>query len=375
MDPQAFRALVPITRQCAYLNHAAMGPLPDPAVRAMEAAAREQSELGSELMPAYDAVKEGVREEIARFIGAAPDEIALTRNTVEGLSVVASGIHWEPGDTVVGDTQEFPGNVYPWLNLEARYGVKVRLVPAQDGRVPAESLIRAADQRTRLITVSFVQFASGYRIDLAKLGAFCHAQGILLVVDGIQGVGALPIDVGSSQVDFLACGAQKWLLGPLGIGFLYIRRPLWEQLALTDLGHGSVLPHPERYLDYRFTLRPNARRFEGGIMSYASLSGFLEALRLLRSAGAARIEARVLALTGRLAERLRERGYRLLSPLGPGEGSGILSVTHPRESSESLRARLRDAGVIASVREGALRFSPHYYNTEDEIDAALSHLP
>jgi selenocysteine lyase/cysteine desulfurase len=294
---------------------------------------------------------------------------------VEGLSVVASGIHWEPGDTVVGDTQEFPGNVYPWLNLEARSGVKVRLVTAQDGRVTAESLIRAADQRTRLITVSFVQFSSGYRIDLAKLGAFCRAQRIFLVVDGIQGVGALPIDVGSSQVDFLACGAQKWLLGPLGIGFLYIRRPLWEQLALTDLGHGSVLPHPERYLDYRFTLRPNARRFEGGIMSYASLSGFLESLRLLRSAGAARIEARVLALTGRLAERLRERGYRLLSPSGPGEGSGILSVTHPREPSESLRARLRGAGVIASVREGALRFSPHYYNTEDEIDAALSCLP
>ena len=375
MDPESFRALAPITRQCAYLNHAAMGPLPEPAVRAMEAAVREQSELGSEVMPFYDAVKESARGEIARLIGATPDEIAFTRNTVEGLSVIASGIDWEPGDTVVSDSQEFPGNVYPWLNLEARYGVKVRLVQAENGLVPAESLIAAADQRTRLITVSFVQFASGYRIDLKKLGAFCRAQGIFLVVDGIQGVGALPIDVGSSQVDFLACGAQKWLLGPLGIGFLYVRRPLWEQIALTDLGHGSVLPHPERYLDYCFALRPNARRFEGGITSYASLSGFRESLRLLHSAGPARIETRLLALTERLAETLQARGYRLFSPRGPGAGSGIVSFTHPRESSKALLERLRGGGVIASVREGALRFSPHYYNTEEEIDAALALLP
>lgn len=375
MNPEAFRALVPITRRCAYLNHAAMGPLPSPALLAMEAAAREQSDLGSEMMSAYDAVKEATRGEVARLIRATPEEIAFTRNTVEGLSVVASGIDWKPGDVVVADTQEFPGNVYPWLNLEARFGVKVRLVPAENGRVTAESLIAAADERTRLVTVSFVQFSSGYRIQLGTLGAFCRARGIFLVVDGIQGVGVLPLDVVGSQVDFLACGAQKWLLGPPGIGFLYIRRPLWEQVALTDLGHGSVLPHPQRYLDYRFALRPDARRFEGGVMSHASLRGLCESLRLLGSAGAGRIEARVLALTQRLADALLGRGYRLLSPRGPGEGSGIVSFTHPREPSEALLARLRVGGVIASVREGALRFSPHYYNTEDEIDAALSCLP
>jgi selenocysteine lyase/cysteine desulfurase len=341
----------------------------------MDAAAREQSEYGSEMMPAYDIAKETARGEIARLISATPDEVAFTRNTVEGLSVIASGIDWQPGDVVVADTQEFPGNVYPWLNLEARFGVKVRLVPAQNGRVAAESLIAAADERTRLITVSFVQFSSGYRVELSKLGAFCRAQGIFLVVDGIQGVGVLPIDVVTSQVDFLACGAQKWLLGPPGIGFLYIRRPLWEQITLTDLGHGSVLPHPERYLDYRFSLRPNARRFEGGVMSYASLRGLRESLHLLLSVGVARIEARVLALTQRLAEGLIERGYHLLSPRGLGEGSGIVSLIHPRESSETLLERLRAGEVIASVREGALRFSPHYYNTEEEIDAALAHLP
>lgn len=375
MDPEAFRALVPIARRWAYLNHAAVGPLPTPAVLAMEAAAREQSELGSEMMSAYDAVKDATRGEVARLIGATPDEIALTRNTVEGLSVVASGIDWKPGDVVVADTQEFPGNIYPWLNLEGRFGVKVRLVPSENGRVTAESLMAGADDRTRLITVSFVQFSTGYRIDLGVLGTFCRARRIFLMVDGIQGVGVLPLDVVGSHVDFLACGAQKWLLGPPGIGFLYVRRPLWEQIALTDLGHGSVLPHPQRYLDYSFELRPDARRFEGGVMSYASLRAFRESLRLLSSAGTARIAARILALTQRLADALLGRGYRLLSPRGPGEGSGIVSFTHPGEPSPALLERLRRGGVIASVREGALRFSPHYYNTEDEIDTALARLP
>jgi selenocysteine lyase/cysteine desulfurase len=375
MDPEAFRALQPITRQCAYLNHASLGPLPLPAAAAMAAAAREQSELGSEIFPAYDAAKESAREEIARLIGATPDEVALTRNTVEGLSIVASGIDWKPGESVVVDTQEFPGNIYPWLNLEARFGVKVRLVPAENGRVAPERLMAAAEERTRVIAVSFVQFSSGYRIALEELGAFCRGRGIFLVVDGIQGVGALPIDVMKSRVDFLACGAQKWLLAPPGIGFLYVRRPLWEEIALTDLGHGSVLPHPERYLDYRFTLRPDARRFEGGVMSYAELRGLRESLRLLLAAGIGAIETRVLALTDRVVERLTERGYRLLSARGAGERSGTVSFAHPSESSKALLERLRAGGVIASVREGALRFSPHYYNTEEEIDRALALLP
>jgi len=372
MTPQDFRKLMPVTQKYAYLNHAARGPLPTPALKAMGLAIEWQASLGS-IWNFYVETIEAVRSKVAKLIGATADEIAFTQNTAQGLSLVASGIRWQRGDNVVTNDQEYPTNIYPWLNLKSR-GVTTKLVPIPDKKVTAERLIEAVDDKTRAIAVSFVQFASGYRVDLKTLGKFCREQGIYLIVDGIQGVGVLPLNVTEWNIDFLACGGHKWLLGPFGgTGFLYLRKPIWQELELTNVGYFSVIPHGEHFLNYSLVLRNNARRFEGGPVSLVNLKGFEASLELLLAVGVPEIEAHVIALTDRLSHGLQGKGWRLYSPRNAGECSGIISFSHPTRLVTETAACLEKAKIIASVREGNLvRFSPHYYNTEEEIDLVIS---
>jgi len=223
MDLSEIRSQFPILGQVTYLDHSATGPL---SLRVREAAAEALAMQvdGSLGTPLLQARVGALKQKIAALIGASPREIALVRNTAEGLSIVAGGLPWREGDRVVTDNIEFPANIYPWLNLAARYGVQTSMVPARGGRVLVDDLISACDARTRLIAVSFVQFSNGFRVDLARLGAHCRDRGVYLCVDAIQGLGSLPLNVSESRIEFLACGGHKWLLAPIGIGFLYVRQ-------------------------------------------------------------------------------------------------------------------------------------------------------
>jgi len=296
------------------------------------------------------------------------------RKTVEGLSTVACGVSWRPGDNVVTDEIEFPANIYPWLNLKARYGVDTKLVPAPNGKVVADDLIAACDNRTRLVTVSFVQFSNGYRADLERLGAFCRSRGIYLCVDGIQGVGPLQVDVTRFQVDFLACGGHKWLLGPIGIGFLYIRKEIQPDIWPSEVGHLGVRQNIEKYTEYNMAFRPTAEKFEGGVHNYAGAFGFDAALTLIHEFGPANVESRVLMLTDQLCEGIVDRGYRLLSHRAPSEKSGTVAFVSDRQPAKDIFHRLMDAGIFVTISEGAIRVAPHFYNTPDEIERLLATL-
>jgi selenocysteine lyase/cysteine desulfurase len=313
------------------------------------------------------------RVKAAGLIGATPDEVAFARNTVEGISIVAEGLPWREGDNVVTVHGEYPANVYPWLNLASR-GVETRIVPDRAGRVVADDLFAAVDGRTRLVALSFVEFTNGFRNDLAAVGEFCRSRGILFLVDAIQGLGALPLDVEPAAIDFLAAGAHKWLLGPLGIGIFYCRRALIEQLRLVQAGPAGMVFHGE-YLPYDFTPKADAQRFEAGAQNYAGVYGLGAILDLLAEAGAANIERHLLGLLDFAVEGLRAKGCEILSSLEPAERSGMIAFRSPRMAAADLVAKLAEAGVAVSARSGGIRLAPHLYNNRTDIERLLAVVP
>jgi selenocysteine lyase/cysteine desulfurase len=367
------RRLFPVTERFAYMNHAATGPTPRPVSEALHTFDQARAMLGSEASGTWKALTERAREKVARLINAHPDEVAFTKNTPEGLSFVAGGLPWKDGDNLVTTRLEFPANVYPWLNLRDR-GIEVRFVEPRGERLPARDILDAIDGRTRLVALSWVEFSNGFRNDLAAVGEGCRARGAHLAVDAIQGLGALRCDVAALRIDFLAAACHKWMLGPMGLGLFYCRRELLDTLRLIEMGQSSVTPR-ESWLDYTVEVQPTAARFEPGALNWPALAGLEAILDLMEGVGRATIEAEVLGLTDRLIAGLERRGYLLKTSKVPAERSGIVSFNHPRMPPAEIEARLKAAGVVVCVREGAVRVSPHFYNTIEEIDHLLEALP
>lgn len=368
-----FRSEMPITGRFVYLNHAAIGPLPRRSSERIGALARVVSETGDRRWPERNAEVERVRALAARLIGArAPHEVAFVENTSTGLSAVAEGIDWRPGDNLVGAEGEFPSNAYPWMNVAARRPgeIEIRLAPERNGRIDPEDLLARIDGRTRLLALSSVQYATGFRSDLARLGAACRERGALFVVDAIQSLGALAIDVEACAIDVLAGSTHKWLLGPEGIGLLYVSDRVVERLRPTRAGWRSTRS-PYEWVHLDLTFAEGARRFESGTLNVYGLAGLGGSLEILLEAGTEAIERRVLALAERTAEGFVAAGFALAAPRGGafrGEASGIVSGTHPRHTPEALAEALAERGAIVSARAGRLRAAPHFYNTETEID-------
>jgi selenocysteine lyase/cysteine desulfurase len=374
MDISAIRALFPVTRNYAYLNHASVAALPLPVTNAMNRYLTDRSLRGSDSLTAWDTALERIRQAAAAFIGAGRDEIVFTSSISHGLNIVAAGLDWQPGDNLICAETEFTANVYPWTNLRRR-GVEVRFAPACDQCILLDDLAGLMDERTRLVALSFVEFGTGYRNNLDALAELCQSHRAYLCVDSIQGLGALAFSVAQTPVDFLAAHAAKWLLGPIGAGFLYIRRELVTQLDPVMTGWRAVVDRDD-YYKYDSPLRDSGERFEPGSPNVVGLLGMEAALGLLQSQGLAEIEARILALTGYLIARLDRLGYEVISPRRhQHQRSGIVCFRHPVHPAQGLADRLYRAGVLISLRGDVIRVSPHYYNTEDELDRLLNALP
>lgn len=372
-EVERWRREIEVTGDVAYLDHATIGPLPRATVRAMSDWVARQGREGSGMWPAIQAAADVVLRDFAAFIGARPEEVARVAGTAMGVTVVAEGLPWRDGESVVLPEMEFPANRYPWLHLRRR-GVEVRCVPARDGRVEVDDLVAACDGTTRVVAVSVVQFSNGFRADVTALGEACRARGIRLVVDGMQAVGAVRMDVGSLPIDALACQSYKWLLGPHGAGWLYVRRDRIDAIEPLALGSRSITPGTS-FLDQRFELKESAGRFETGIVNYQGIAALGASLEFLAGIGIDVIERRVLMLSERLGAGLLAKGCRVLgAPRNRDERSAIVTFLHPGLESEACYRRLLEAGVVTCLREGAIRVSPHVYNTEDEIDRLLDAL-
>jgi cysteine desulfurase / selenocysteine lyase len=370
----------PILRHWDFFNHAGVAPLPRAAADALRRYA-EQAETQAYVDSGWYRDIEQLRQLGATLINAHRDEIALVKNTSEGIATVAAGIDFAPHDRIVTTAVEYPANIYPWMDVSRRLGVELVMVPEEtspDGvrRVPLERILdAAAHPRTKLVALSHVEFASGQRHDLAAVGAFCRSRGILFCVDAIQTLGVLPIDVAAMNIDYLSADGHKWLLGPEGAGCVYCRRELLPKTRPLVVGWMNVV-NCEEYGSYDFTLKPDAGRFESGSYSVPAFLSLKAAVELLLSAGIGAVAARVKSLTDRLAAGVTRKAYRLVSPRGEGEWSGCVSFVSDRHDHHAIFRTLRqDHHTEIAVREGRLRASPHFYNTEQQVDRLVDRLP
>ena len=372
---KSLRALFPVTERFVYLNHAAISPPPQPTIEAVAAQTRDVAENGSLHYRSWVAVRERARKLAAGMIGARPHQVAFVRNTSDGLSTIANGLRWKAGDNIVTFRQEFPSNIYPWLRLRDAYNVEVRFCEERDGRVDLDELIRLIDDHTRVVAISHVQYASGFRADLERLGRAARSHDALLVVDVIQAMGALPISVEAELIDAAAGACHKWLLTPEGVGLLYLSDHARERIEPTLVGWMSV-PDPEEYSNFEQGWARGTLAWETGTAPTALIHGLEASLRLLTETGIERIASHLLELTDYLCERLGHLGYKVISSRRDSEKSQIVCI-HPKDgwTPTTLYAHLKKRDIIVAPRGTRLRIAPHLYNTREDIDALIDALP
>ena len=374
LDVAAIRDQFPIVRERAYLNNASIGPLSTPVVDAIQAFLHDVRDHGRNNYPNWCRyADESVKARLGALIGATADEIAFVKNTTEGLVTVANGLDWRPGDNVVLPDIEYPSNVYCWMRLE-KLGVSINWARSAAGRVTVDAIAEAIDSRTRLVSVSAVQFSNGFRQDLAATSQLCRERKVLLNLDAIQWIGALHMDVRRYHVDFISAGGHKWLLAPIGTGLFYCNRDSLGLLDPPSVGYHSVDKH-EAHMDYDLVYRPNAGRFEEALVNFPGIWGLDAAVRILLGLGPTIVERHILELVDHAAETLRGRGWHIVSPLGEGERSGLLSFRRPGVDMEAVAVGLTGRGVDVAVRNGAIRISPSYYNNRADIERLVRELP
>src|SRR6266571_2477606 len=370
MDPLEARSLIPLTEQYIHMNHAGVSPLSERSRAAIEQAVEASMHLPYKPGGALEEANR-VRGLVARLINGSPDSIALTRSTAHGMSLLAAGLDWQPGDNVVGAHWEYPANVYPWMSLDAR-GVEYRQTRPEGGRISPDAVFALVDERTRVVALSHVEFWNGFRVDIEAIGAECRRLGIVFAVDVMQSVGALRVDAEHMPIDFCAAGAGKWLLGPPGVGFCYVAPDLLDRVRPVVVGTVSMAAH-DQYFDCEYKLAPTARRFEESVVSMLDTAAFGASLELLLEVGVDEIETRVLDLSARLAGGLAERGYELIEPWPRSrqESSGIVSFRKPGAPHQEVLRDLNAAHVVARAHRDFVRLSPHFYNTEEEVDRVI----
>jgi len=362
------RELFPITERFNYLNHAAVSPLPLPALQAVESQLKDVHENGSVNFQNWLSTKEQARKLLATLLGAHPEQIAFMRNTSDALSTVANGLAWKKGDNIVTFRGEFPSNIYPWLRLRDAFGVEVRMCEERDGRIDFDELMSLVDGNTRLVSISQVQFASGFRIDLQRLASHVRRYDALLVADVIQGLGVMPIDVDGELIDVAAGASHKWLLAPEGVGYLYLSDRARERVQPTLVGWISV-SNPEDFQNFEQEWTRGTLAWETGTGPAALIYGLKASLELLTGVGVANIARHLEDLTDHLCERLKGKNYEVVSSRAAGEKSQIVCIRHTRGmSAMALYVHLKQRNIITAPRGDRLRIAPHLYNTHEEID-------
>lgn len=365
---QKFRASFPAYRQGIYMDHAAVSPFSTLVREELLAYWKRRAGLQERVEEDLMAMRGRLKGDIASFIGApSGDGIALVPNTSTGLNIVASGLPWKRGDRVILNTLEFPANIYPFLNLE-RLGVHVDWVRPRDGRITVEDIEKTLRTRTRLLSISFVQFLNGFRADLEAIGKLCRKRAVWFVVDGIQGLGAVPLDVKKCRIDALASGGAKWLMWPMGTGFLYCTPALLKAIHPSHAGWLGV-KDAWNFRDYKLDFLESAEKFEGATLNWMGLTVAHRILREFLALGRERIWERVHALSTRILEGCEDLGLEIITPKEPEHRSGIVTIRVP--DAGNVHRRLARRGVVVSLRERLLRVSPHCTNNEEDVERLL----
>ncbi len=382
---ERIRSDFPVFKEIIHMAAAGISPMPLCAIEAIE-------EGIGKIYHKWDwswveEVKKSCRETLTRLVNADPDEIALIRSTTEGINAVASGIDWKEGENIVTDDLEHPANVLPWYHQAKKHKLEVRIVENKDGFLSTEAFQEKIDERTRIIAVSHVQFVNGFRLDLKELSKMAHEVGALLFVDAIQSVGAIRVDVKDLGIDAMSAGGYMWMCGPAGTGLLYMRREVLEEINPQYMGFGSLQKEEEeelwveivtglRYVrDYR-KLSSTAKRFEYGTRSAPLIAGLKSAIDYLLGIGIDRIEARIEVLVDYFMKRLEEERYSILTPLDKKHRAGIVNF-RPRidlrgeEDAKRLDSKLKERGIVISIRGGGIRASCHFFNKVEDIDKLL----
>ncbi len=348
------------------MNHAAVAPLVKPAAAAIERLAADACQYGSlhysDWMAAYD----GLRTAAARLIGADRGEIAIVKNTSEGIATVALGIDWKAGDRVVAFREEFPANVYPWRRLEQR-GVEIEWLSIYD---PLDEIDRAC-RGARLLAISFVNYLSGYRVDVDAIGEICRRHDCFFFLDAIQGLGAFPVDVRRAGIHALAADGHKWLLGPEGCGILYIQRDVQDQVEPVEFGWTNVAGFAD-YANRDMTLRSDAGRYECGTLNTVGCFGLRASMEFLLEVGIDRVSAAVAERAAQVAGGVRELGYEVLENKAPERSSGIVSFRKEGVECRMLVRRFSEAGIVTAPRQGWVRSSPHFYIGPEDVEKMLA---
>lgn len=365
---EKYRHQFPVTQRLIYLNHAAVAPLCRPAAEAMQHLAQDALHYGSEHYSQWMDTYQGLRDATARLINAEPCEIAIVKNTSEGIATVATGISWKRGDVIVAFREEFPANFYPWKRLEEQ-GIEVRWLSIFDELDQIDTACKGA----RMLAISYVQYLSGYRVDLNAIGEICKRHGALFLVDAIQGMGAFPIDVRTAHIHALAADGHKWMLGPEGCGVLYVHKDVQDQVQPVEFGWTNVA----KYYDYSsrdMSLRPDAGRYECGTLNTIGCYGLRASIDFLLEVGIENTAPAVQALGDRLHDGVRELGFETLGRRTKETGAGIVSFRKEGIESQLIVRKLREAGIIAAPRQGWVRTAPHFYIAPEEIDRLLAEL-
>jgi cysteine desulfurase / selenocysteine lyase len=360
----SYRREFPVTEKYVYLDHAGVAPLSLRVKSAVELFLKEATEGGAFHYPKWAQQVVKTRRACAELINAGADEIAFVKSTSHGLSLVASGLDWKPGDNVLVYEKEFPSNLYPWLNLKSR-GVEVRVIPSRDNKILISDIERLIEPRTRLLAISSVQFVNGFRIDLRRLGELCKTNRVLFCVDAIQSLGVLPMDVQECGIDVLSADAHKWLLGPEGIGIFYCRKGLAPQLAPPLLGWKSV-QNEFAFEHADLTLKTDALRFEEGSQNLMGIIGLGAAIELLCEVGIKAIEEKVLGLGDLIIQEAEVRGFKVLTPKDKQARGGNISFSGKFDPA-MMKDTLREKDIMVNVRGGGIRVSPHFYNNGPDI--------
>jgi cysteine desulfurase / selenocysteine lyase len=366
MSFESIRKEFPVTEKLIFFDHARVAPLPQRVRKVVTEFVDDATLYGTVHYENWIDEIGRARKSFARLINARTDEVAFVKNTSEGLAIIANGLDWKSGDNLVIPDIEFPANVYPWWNLK-RLGIETRMVRSVEGRVLFDDLVRHVDKRTRLISISSVECNSGFRCDLNRIGAFCKDKGILFCVDAIQSLGVLPMDVKRDYIDFLSADGHKWMLSVEGLGGFYISKEVLEKVYPVTVGWGNMVNAAD-FMNYEFNFKPSAQRFEEGSLNTMSIHAFGAALDLLLETGIENVENRVMALGDSIIEQLNQRGLKVYSSTRPEERSGNIAFVMNQDVSQLYEWMLKNK-VKLTVRDGLVRVSPHFYNSEGEVSS------